>query len=112
MPEYLHLETDAGPAHEDVVPTGQLVMPVKSSRDTTDMVDAAQDLIGPSRRCARRRGNPGANGRVVSCAQGLHDSRVAIPHTPPTLGMTLWGDEHPRLDSPPPLSHRITLGIF
>jgi hypothetical protein len=50
MPEDLHLETDAGPAHEDEVPAEQLVMRIKSSRDTTDMVDGAQKLIEPSRR--------------------------------------------------------------
>jgi hypothetical protein len=112
MPEDLHLETDAGPAHEDEVPAEQRVMPIKSSRGTTDMVDAAQELIEQSRR--RRDGGvaiPAPTGELSLAHGTCQDSRVEIPHAPPALGMTLWGYEHPRLDSPPP-SHRITLGIF
>jgi len=54
MPEESHLAADLGPAHDEEVPAEQLVLRIKSSRDTTDMVDAAQELIGQSR---RRRGS-------------------------------------------------------
>jgi hypothetical protein len=50
MPEDLHPDSDTGPAPDEDLPVEQLVSRIKTSRATTDLADAAQQLIEQSRR--------------------------------------------------------------
>jgi hypothetical protein len=49
-PEDLHPDSDTGPAPDEELPVEQLVSRIKTSRATTDLTDAAQQLIEQSRR--------------------------------------------------------------
>lgn len=50
MPEDLHPNTDSAAAPDEEAPVEQLIERIKSSRDTADTADAAQELIEQSRR--------------------------------------------------------------
>ncbi len=50
MPDDLHPEADTDSSPEEEVPVEQLLSRIKFSRDTLDLVDAAQQLIEQSRR--------------------------------------------------------------
>ncbi len=49
MPDDLHPDADTDSSSEEEVPVEQLVSRIKSTRDTPDMVEAAQKLIDQSR---------------------------------------------------------------
>ena len=50
MPEDLHPDSDTGAAPDEDLPVEQLVSRIKTCRTTTDLADAAQQLIEQSRR--------------------------------------------------------------
>ncbi len=50
MPDDLRPDADTDTSPEEEVPAEQLVSRIKTSRDTPDLVDAAQRLIEQSRR--------------------------------------------------------------